>query len=306
MSHHQPCADPSYVGIGLDWLTAIVVAEADWLIGELAQATGLEPRTCRPLKGYGYQQAVGLYGGDTPTMTVMAGPNRNPCIVAIGEHSDRAHRLLANRFPHRCTASRKDACVDLGDADWFDVLTANAVQIANRRALRLDNRGDWFAPGSPAGRTLYVGSRDSECYLRIYEYRKHHKHGPNVRLELEYKPQSPEGKGWLFGASPAEILGRSPLVVELLERIGVDVSRTIPRLASKAPTSLERAMSALLHQYGALLRDRVLPTLNNDAAALGPYLLQALAAQEDDRQKISAAAKNRVPLPPLEGLPVGY
>lgn len=292
MSNHLPCTDPNYVGIGLDWLTATVTAESSQLVAELARATGLEPRTCRPFKGYGFPQAVGLYGGDEPTLTVLAGPNVNPCVVAAGRHAEYAQTLLANRYPHRCTAARKDPCVHFGDQDYFDVLVATAVEIANRRGLNLDNKGDWFAPGSPKGRTLYVGSRTSVNYLRIYEYRKWHQHGPAVSVELEYKPQDPDTKRWLFRAQPHEILGRSPLVVELLAQVGVDISRTLPRLVTKPRSDVERATTALVAQYGKLMRDRILPTLDNDPTRLGPHLMTALTELEEHRARVSAAARH--------------
>jgi DNA relaxase NicK len=150
-----------------------------------------------------------------------------------------------------------------------------------------------FVDGSPKGRTLYAGSRTSECYLRIYEYRKFHGHGAHVSVELEFKPQGPEAKLWAFTATAREILGRSPLVTELLATVGIDISRTVPRLTTQAPSSLERATTALLHQYGKLLRDRILPTLDGDATRLGPHLLAALSELERHRQAVSAAADNR-------------
>jgi hypothetical protein len=296
--------DPNYLAIGLDWLTANVTAEPQQLVTELAHATGLEPRTMRPYKGYGYSSAVGLYGGDEPTYAIQVAPNRNPLVVATGSNADSLQALLANRYPHRCTAPRKDACIHLGDPDWFDVLVASTVAIANRRGITLDNKGDWFVDGSPKGRTLYAGSRQSECYLRIYEYRKFHHHGAHVSVELEFKPQGPEAKLWTFTATPREILGRSPLVTELLSTVGVDISRTVPRLTTKAPTSLERATMALLHQYGKLLRDRILPTLDNDPARLGPHLIAALSRLEREREAVSAAAHNRT-LTANEAVPVG-
>lgn len=297
----HPCTSLDYVGIGLDWLTATVTAEASEVLATLARATGLEPRTTRPLNGYGYPSAVALYGGDEPELYVMHGPSRNPLVVGPGRHAERAQALLANRFPHRCTASRKDVALDFGDPDYFDVFVAAGVPIALRRGLGVNQMGDWMVPGSPAGRTLYLGSVKSEQLVRVYEYRKKHGHGPAVRVELEYKPKSID-KGWCFAATNMQILGRSAFVVELAKQAGVDLTRAVPRLTSKAPTTLERQVEALVSQYGKLLRDRLLPTLNGDVGAIGPHLLTALESLEEHRRQVASAAAGAHAAEPMDTL----
>ncbi|MFH1818414.1 MAG: replication initiation factor domain-containing protein [Pseudomonadota bacterium] len=53
-------------------------------------------------------------------------------------------------------------------------------------------RGDWLTPGSPKGRTLYVGNRANGKYCRIYEKGKQlgEPSSPWVRGEVEFKDES--------------------------------------------------------------------------------------------------------------------
>lgn len=278
------------VQIGLDYLGATVPGDTDSLLRHLETRLGGTRRQVPNPRGYGYSAAFALVTGDETLATVLHHHDRSPYVIAQGYRAPAVLDLLQAEYPTGCTASRKDAALDLNDPDWWDVVVHLGVEIANRRSLTIDMRGDWLVPGSPKGRTLYVGSRTSVCFVRIYEFRKAHGFGPAVRIELEYKPKHADTKEWLIEATPAEIFGLSPLCIELFQRIGVDLSRTKPRLYRKPVSDLDRAVWALLMQYGKLIEEQIVPHLDGDLTEVGPYLVRELSAIKLRRAQLTHAA----------------
>jgi hypothetical protein len=284
--------------IGCDYLGATVNDETELLVSHLSTWLGTEPITCAAPKGYGYPAAVSFPKGDDNLATVLHSANRLPFVLAQGYRAPAVFDALRARYPvtsndEAVTAARRDTAVDLDDPDWFEVVYLVAAKLANRLKLVTDMRGDWTSPGSPKGRSFYVGSRDSMHLVRIYEHRKYHGYGAAVRIELETKPQKRDHKRWLYIATDVECIVGSRAMRGILEEIGVDVNAARPRLHFKPPSDLERGLNALLAQYGRLLRDELVPHLGGDLSELGPALMRRLAEIETHRAKVKHAAASR-------------
>jgi DNA relaxase NicK len=217
---------------------------------------------------------------------VMWDGKRKPHVFAEGTESYDSP-VLWNALRERCaglwTPSRIDPALDFEDPDWFDVLSAALIDIAQRRRMELNHKGDWTRGKA---RTLYVGSRESGFYIRLYEYRDHHGYGPAVRLEVEIKLK-PEHRAKLAAAMPDELLGLSPVVHELLTRIGMDVSRFPVTNGSKPPPSIDRDLAYLARQ--------ALPALLRVAAALGSEaaVMDALKHYARDSEAVRDALRTR-------------
>src|SRR5690606_24476732 len=133
-----------------------------------------------------------------------------------------------------------------------------------KRPLTLETAGDWITEGSPKGRTLYVGSRQSSAFVRIYEKGKQlrgahpdqaEKYSPGwVRVEFEVKPQ--KQAGWEFATrSPIEVWGAAAWSRQLHKAMFGGDLEPAPVTYERAPDD-ERAWRFMLKQYGPLLRRR--------------------------------------------------
>jgi hypothetical protein len=98
-----------------------------------------------------------------------------------------------------------------------------------------------------------VGSRQSESFLRIYEYRKYHGYGAAVRVELEHKPRGRDAKLALAAVGAAELFSRSRFAVDFLTQLGADIGAFVSRAVTRVVVSVARAVRSMVHQYGRTL-----------------------------------------------------
>jgi hypothetical protein len=262
--------------------------ELECLLAELCLAMGAEHRAARPLPGRGYPHAAALVDQNTERRLalVMWDGKRKPHVFAEGTESYDSPALW-NALRERCaglwTPSRIDPALDFEHPDWFDVLSAALIDIAKRRGMEIDHKGDWTRG---KGRTLYVGSRQSGFYIRLYEYRDHHGYGPAVRLEVEIKLKA-DHRAMLAAAAPDALLVLSPVVHELLTRLGVDITRFPVTSGTKPPPSIERDLAFLARQaLPALLR--AVAEYGSEAAAL-----EAIQQYADTTKAVRGALSDR-------------
>jgi hypothetical protein len=161
----------------------------------------------------------------------------------------------------------------------FEDIVSRAVAICKKRRATMGQAGDWITEGSPTGRTFYIGSRASAVFIRIYEKGKEDPHTyavDTVRVEIELKPQTPDGKAKASTLTPSECWGASPLSRELFETltgsypVAIRVGRQV-----KPQTDLEERLQQLATTYRALLGD-TLKSLGGDTSALGSVLSMAM------------------------------
>lgn len=141
---------------------------------------------------YGYEKALHLKKSGDRVLTVYKGGNSGTvCLESSGSMSGTLRdMLLASRVDFR--PSRMDACLDYDEEGLADALLSFGLAFAADNDLKINQQGDWHRGRA---RTLYIGSRSSPVFLRIYE--KGHKAidegsetaSPHwVRIEVEVKP----------------------------------------------------------------------------------------------------------------------
>ena len=141
---------------------------------------------------YGYDEGLSLLVSGDRALTVYKGGNAGTvCLEASSVYSSKLRAvLLLSGVPFR--PSRADACLDYDEEGLSQALFDFGLWFAVKHDLKIEQRGDWERGHE---RTLYIGSRSSPVFLRIYE--KGHKSisdgddtaSPNwVRVEVECKP----------------------------------------------------------------------------------------------------------------------
>lgn len=236
-----------------DWYGASLEVDAESALDLLGPALGDELRPVNPRNGYA--RSIEIRREDSRSAVLSwGGHNPDPYVVASGEDADDLAQLIRGLgLPHR--VSRADVCMDVDEPGAWDFLAAECRRIAVVSGLKLEL---WQDPERPErGRTLYVGSRRSEGFVRLYEKgAKDDPSRPNwVRFEVELKPQHRDRKELLAESEPLDALGFTRWVRGFVaEQFGF--------AAAAAPVRSERlgddesAIQALVKQYGRILRRR--------------------------------------------------
>lgn len=234
-----------------DWYGATLQgASPDLVVELLSRVLGAEIRAGHPQNGY--KDCIELRSDDRKIGLVMwGGRNPDPYAVASGQDAEPfAAAIRGLDLPHR--VSRADVCIDVDAPNAFELLSAELRARALQSGLALEL---WQDPERPEkGRTLYVGSRKSRGFVRLYEKgKKDDPSRPNwVRFELELKPGEVPQRAHLAQVEPLDALG-------MVKWVKSFVSDQFDFAASAAPVRLEnigddeRAIQAMLHQWGKLL-----------------------------------------------------
>jgi Replication initiation factor len=286
---------PTYT-VSLDWFAAHIEREITLLVPELAAELGCQYRLGRPINGYSH--AADLVSGDDLWCKVCYSPDGTPWLQATGSNSQPVENAIKRRrWTYRVT--RKDAALDLFDAEWFPIIVAALKSHAHDapRPLKVEYAGDWEY--GVKGRTLYVGSRQSRALIRCYEKGRKERADPNwIRVEVQYNPQSESesrsaaemtaAQIWTMRCFPAcgKVIGIEP--AELFE-YPTDQALARPK------RSQDRARRALCDQYGKTLLQWVRDH-HGDAQSFVADLLQGVEHQQRVRMQ------SRAPLAPVEQL----
>jgi hypothetical protein len=148
--------------------------------------------------------------------------------------------------------SRADSCWDLDEPGLFDRLVPELCAFAVTYGLEINQVGDWERG---KGRTIYLGSRKSVVYLRVYEkgYELGFGSKDHVRVECEIKPSKKDKKEELSRLTPDQLWGVGWLKnfsrvfdLGLFDQYKLGNARQI--------TDYERAKFHLAKQYGPTLQ----------------------------------------------------
>jgi len=158
---------------------------------------------------YGYDETyVGVLPGGAK-FKMLAGGNHGapPSVFGSGEHAPSVAALLRGMpWPHR--VSRADSALDYeGDGAW-KTLKDYLILFAQEHEIRLGQAGDWINEDDPKGRTLYLGSRKSEKFLRCYQKGRQlgDPESTWVRVELQVRPEGSQREK-ASSASPDDLWG---------------------------------------------------------------------------------------------------
>lgn len=200
----------------------------------------------------GFLTGVVFASGGEAIARVWWGGNAGVHVILHNEHANRLAPLLRGLEGHR-ELSRGDACEDFIEAGGFDRMAAYWITFAKAWGLKIEQRGDWVRG---IGRTLYIGSRESVVYLRIYE--KGHKEGGNpdwYRFEVELKPKGRAARAAAAHWEPGEYFNGSRWLVEGLKGMGWDHLKARSIGTVYRPSDEEKSRRWLAKQaYGVISR----------------------------------------------------
>lgn len=244
--------------LSIDAVTASIDAKVDTVARELRDYFGAVVAPCRPLRGMGYNHAAEVLSGDDCKRRCViqySEHHTKPCVTAEGTDTFDApglYEALCLRFAGDWYPSRLDPALDWHDPAAFDQLAAMLITFAEQRGIKIDQRGDWQRGKS---RTLYLYSRESQCFVRLYEYRQYHGYGPDCRLEVEMKFKGQDKRARLARASPMEMLLMCPASHHVLHEVGIDLEPIAVSEGPRPPSTVERDLAFLSSTaYPALMR----------------------------------------------------
>lgn len=245
---------------------------------------GFEPsrKDGPPVRFYGSNLLLVDQQGQRLLSMRHGGRNGFPFVEAKGPVSPAVAEVLRSHFPHHAP-SRIDSAHDLRGPGVFAQLHALALQF-QRRGVRLDYAGAG-PENDDRGTTIYLGSRKSEAFLRIYQ--KGLKHAEEmgipphaipdalrhwVRVELEFKPGKRPAKERAKSLSPASLWGCSPWIREFAtEALSIDAERV--QMHERRESNHDRALRWMCTQYREPL-EKLFIECGRDPARFGLAIIE--------------------------------
>jgi hypothetical protein len=208
-----------------------------------------------------YQQGIEINLGDRVIFHLCwGGCNSDPHLISKGFSAHEVYEWLI-KLDYAYSVSRVDVCTDTVVPNMFDVLTKHQLAFSTARHIHPEPAGDWFTPGSPLGRTLYLGSRKkgSQAHTRTYEKGKQLDANPNwVRFEVEIKPQSADAKRSLAFLEPWPVMMSvkwvQALVLDMFQLSDMKDAQFQSISSTWAISDEQKAYLSLIRQYGNRLK----------------------------------------------------
>lgn len=166
--------------------------------------------------------------------------------------------VLRKLFPQQ-SISRADVAIDFDGPGCWEKLHGVALAIARAFGVKWHTVGDFREDRDPlAGRTIYLGSRQSMVFVRIYEKGKKELLSVRVgeplpsldwvRVEIEVKPPNQRARSWAAGWSEEQFWGCSSWSRKLLLDItGTGVERIM--MTVRKETEARRSIRHMAAQY---------------------------------------------------------
>jgi hypothetical protein len=270
-------SDPSgAVLCHFDYYRASVLAPLSRVVDVARRACGVD--ICAARGRFSYTHGGVFLVDEVEVGAVFWSPDRVPLVQASGVYGQRLFDGLSGIGRENVKLARADVCLD-GACGAFESVDSVVHEVALARSVESSVFGDWDTPGSPSGRTRYVGSRQAFRFRRLYEFFKCHGYGAAWRYELEVKPST--GYKQAFGSmSASEILRSDDFSRRVLYRLGVDLSRLVVSVPAK-PVSGD-PFSSLVRQYWRIL-EAEFDKRGADAAQLGRDIMAAVDVVRKER-----------------------
>ena len=268
-----------------DWYRATVPAHPELLLDALLRLADGQPTLEEGRGRFNYlRSATVAVGGDRLATMLHGGSNGHPNVEASGERAPALAELLRSMGPHRVT--RCDVAIDLYGPDVFEQMEQLAHSVATDAGIQL--RKIATPLDRTAGETIYLGSRKSSLFGRIYEKGKADRAvygdvGADalqswVRCELEVKPEK-DMKAVAATMSPEAFWGCSEWTARLATEAFAMSPEPIP-FHPRRTASDDRAFAFMCAQYRNLLRRRVDDRHQGDRMALAREILAAIYDDE--------------------------
>jgi hypothetical protein len=208
---------------------------------------------------------------------VRSGGNPHPHVECKGSNAGVVAAALRKQFHHR--PSRIDSAIDLVAPDLFDQLLTLARNFKRRYGIRLDIAGA-EVEDLDRGTTIYLGSRQSQCFVRIYQkgLQLAELQGLSgddipdelrnlVRIELEFKPQKDKAKKIASVASATEVWGLSQWTADFAkEALSIEAERV--NVSDRRESDHQRALRFMAQQYRSHLHQLLIDCKGDYEAAM--------------------------------------
>jgi hypothetical protein len=206
----------------------------------------------RPIQGktHGYDRISGWLLANEELARVYHGGNGGGVSIQVkGPGTPELVKRIRIVWPTQHRVSRADVAIDFEYPGAWDDLAGHALGLAE--ILGLDRME---IKGYGKGDTVYIGSRSSVTYVRVYQKGKElfGKQGnpDHVRVELEIKPANRLGKERASTMRMQEFWGASEFTQEMLRKLQVCCIPDRVKLGSEwRDPEVERARRALIRQY---------------------------------------------------------
>lgn len=242
-----------------DWYRATVPASLELLTQACLELAGKYPVVEDGKGRFNYLRSRTISsGGDRVATILHGGTNGHPNVEASGNRAPALAAMLRAGGEHRVT--RCDVAVDLHGVGLFDELGKVAASIAKEQ--RLTFRRISSPLDRTAGDTVYIGSRKSTVFARIYEKGKADRAAYSdvdadmlsgwVRCELEVKPQK-EMKARAATVEPDEFWGIAAWTARLADE-ALNMSPEPLPFHPRRMASDERAYAFAVAQYRAVMQ----------------------------------------------------
>jgi len=215
----------------------------------------------------GYERACVIHRGDVKLLRVQWGGNTGDMtqVKGTGQDAPLCAEHVRDLWPeHRL--QRADVCEDYSEDGIWETMSDYGLYLADQFALKICQRGDWARDDKQCkGRTLYLGSRQSLAFLRIYEKGKEKavRSGgectdPNhVRAECEIKPQNSVQGYALSKLEPRDYWRCSPFLNQYSTILFQQDMERIRLWNVKKVSDDDMAFQYMLKQYGGLLARQI-------------------------------------------------
>lgn len=269
-----------------DWYRATVPAHPELVLQAVLALTQGEAVVERGKGRFSYREALTVSEGGERVATILhGGQNGHPNVEASGERAPALADLLRSFGPHRVT--RADVAIDLYGDDAFAATEEIAYRIASDMRIQLRKISNPL--DRSAGDTVYLGSRKSPLFARIYEKgkadravygdRSQEELQPWVRCELEVKPEK-DMKAVAATMSPEAFWGCSDWTARLATEAFTMSPEPVP-FHPRRTASDDRAFAFMCAQYRNLLRRRVADRHGGDRMALAREILEYVYSDEE-------------------------
>lgn len=242
-----------------DAYCATVHAQPQALLDDLTvllDSAGWEPRIADAPKARFYQNTAQLVcpKGQQLLYFKWGGSNPHPHVECNGPQAVDLAKYLREGYSHQPT--RIDHAIDLSGSKVFEKLLRTARDLCKKYRLRLSFAGDWNNP--EAGRTVYIGSRTSQVFVRIYE--KGLKYAADmgeaitpelrswVRVELEFKPDNKTAKALAPTILGPQMWGSTEWTSKLAEKVLAVPSEAVT-IRERRESKHDRALRFMGSQY---------------------------------------------------------
>lgn len=215
----------------------------------------------------GYERAAVIHRGDNKLCRIQWGGNtgQDTQVRGTGQNAPECSEAIRFLWP-RHRLQRADVAEDYSEPGVWETMSEYGLYLAEQFALKIDQRGDWNRNDSMLkGRTLYVGSRQSLAYLRIYEKGKEKavRSGgdiidpDHVRAEAEIKPQNKEQGYRLATLEPRDYWRCSPWLNQYSTILFQSNMERIRLLNVTKHSNDDLAFAYMLKQYGAVMARQI-------------------------------------------------